>query len=252
MPKSLHFLLESAQILVFLLLVTPGFTQTLPEIEKDLVETYAQITSFHDSSSDSVEYHNKRFDQKIITYLEKHPNTLKYAFPQLSKECFVATSADGRFRIYSWDTFLGGTAPDFGSIIQYAAGDKVLISKLFVGPGFYAEIHTLKTRNKTYYIANRHNIFSTSDSGQSLLAYTIENGAVHPVELFKTVENLSKSVAFEFDFFSVVDHPERPLKLIKYDEKKKIFYLPVIADDGAVTELFTQYRFNGKYFEELK
>jgi len=63
---------------------------------------------------------------------------------------------------------------------------------------------------------------------------------------------MSSSISFEFDFYSVVDHPERPLKLIKYDEQKKMIYIPVIAKNGAVTELFTRYQHNGKYFEVLK
>ena len=90
------------------------------------------------------------------------------------------------------------------------------------------------------------------DVGQSLEAYIIEKGQLLPVELFKNKGKLSHSISIEFDFFSVLERPERPLKLIKYDEVKKIIYVPVIGKDGVVRELFTQYRFNGKYFEVLK
>jgi hypothetical protein len=59
-------------------------------------------------------------------------------------------------------------------------------------------------------------------------------------------------ISVEFDFFSVVDRPERPLKLIKFDKTKTIIYIPVVYEDGKVTDKFIQYKFNGKYFEKYK
>lgn len=154
-------------------------------------------------------------------------------------------------RIYSWDTWLGGTAHIFSSIAQFQSGGSIFLDEIG-GMGFFPEVFTVKTPQKTYYIAVSHGIFSTADAGQSVEAFTIEQNELRPVELFNTKGKMSTSISFEFDFFSVVEHPERPLKLIKYDEQKKIISIPVIAKDGAVTELFTRYRFNGKYFEALE
>ncbi len=90
------------------------------------------------------------------------------------------------------------------------------------GMGFFPEIYSVKTPQKNYYLAISHGIFSTANAGQSLDAFTIEQNELRPVEL------------------------------IKYDEQKKIISIPVIAKNGAVTELFTRYRYNGKYFEVFK
>lgn len=246
----LHFW-PIAKILAFVSLTTPVFTQNLDTIEKDLVDAYAPISSFFRIAYDSVQYYSQQFDQKISTYLEKYPATFKHPFTQLKEHCFIATSADGMLRIYSWDTWLGGTAHIFKSIAQFQSGAAIFLEEIG-GLGFFPEIYSLKTPQKTYYIAVSHGIFSTADAGQSVEAFTIMQNELRPVELFKNQEKLSSSISFEFDFFSVVGHPERPLKLIKYDEKKKIISVPVIGKDGAVTELFTRYRFNGKYFEVLK
>ncbi len=237
--------------LALVFLTTPVFTQNLDSIEKDLVETYAPISSFFRIDYDSLQFYSQRFDQKISTYLEKYPSTFKHPFTQLKERCFVTTAADGLLRIYSWDTWLGGTAHIFKSMAQFQSEETIFLEEIG-GMGFFSEIYTVKTRQKTYYLAVSHGIFSTADAGQSLDAYTIEQNELRPVELFNTKGKMSTSISFEFDFFSVVERPERPLKLIKYDEQKKIISIPVIAKNGAVTELFTRYRFNGKYFEEVK
>jgi len=251
MPKLLPSVFPLVGLVVFLCITMPASAQTLTAVEKDLVDAYAPISSYFYENWDSLAYYSKQFDQKIAIALEKYPETFKYPFPEFKKHGFVATSTDGVFRIYSWDTWLGGTAHIFNNLIQYETGGKIQFSTIEGGYGFYPVVFTLKTKTKTYYLANGHGIFSTRDSGQSLEAYTIEKGQLLPVELFKNRAKLSHSISIEFDFFSVVERPERPLKLIKYDEVKKIIYVPVIGKEGAVTELFTQYRFNGKYFEAI-
>ena len=250
MNKLLPLFWSAAISLAFILLTTPTFSQNLGSIEKDLVETYASISSFFRIDYDSLQYYSQRFDEKISTYLEKYPATFKHPFVQLKEHCFITTSADSLLRIYSWDTWLGGTAHIFKSIAQFQSGEAIFLEEIG-GMGFFPEIYTVKTRQKTFYLAISHGIFSTADAGQSLEAFSIEQNELRPVELFNTKGKMSSSISFEFDFFSVVDRPERPLKLIKYDEKKKTISVPVIAENGAVTEVFTMYRFNGKYFEAL-
>lgn len=251
MDKLLLHFWSIAKTLAFVSLTTPTFSQNLDSIEKDLVEAYAPISSFFRIDYDSLQYYSQRFDQKISTYLEKYPATFKHPFTQLKEHCFITTAADGLLRIYSWDTWLGGTAHIYKSIAQFQSGEAIFLEEI-VGMGFFPEIYTLKTPQKTYYLTVSHGIFSTADAGQSLEAFTIEQNELRPVELFNTKGKMSSSISFEFDFFSVVERPERPLKLIKYDEQKKIISVPVISKNGAVKELFTRYRFNGKYFEEVK
>src|SRR4030095_503947 len=68
-------------------------------------------------------------------------------------------------------------------------------------------------------------------------------------KLFKTKRKKLNSINVEFDFFSVVDRPERPLELITYDDKQKIIYIPVVGDEGQVTKKNILYQLKDRYFE---
>ena len=51
----------------------------------------------------------------------------------------------------------------------------------------------------------------------------------------------------------MVNRTERPLELIKYDPAAKIISVPVVNEEnGSVTDKFKEYKFTGKYFEEVK
>jgi len=85
---------------------------------------------------------------------------------------------------------------------------------------------------------------------ESVTAYTIRNSKlVDTVGLFRTKKEILNAIDIEFDFFSVVDWPTRPLQLIAYDEEKKKLYIPYIEGYGQVTKRNLVYQLKGKYFE---
>ena len=47
-----------------------------------------------------------------------------------------------------------------------------------------------------------------------------------------------------------ISNDEEANHLIKYDKDKRILYVPIILEDGRITNNFTSYQFNGQYFEE--
>lgn len=64
---------------------------------------------------------------------------------------------------------------------------------------------------------------------------------------------MESDIGIGYDFFSVVDRTERPLELIKYDPETKTIRVPVVNEEnGSVTDKFKEYKFTGKYFEEVK
>jgi hypothetical protein len=151
---------------------------------------------------------------------------------------------------------MGGPMHFFNNIFQFRSGNKVY-SKTFNLKGddpscFYSGVFTLKANNKTYYLAVGNGVYSSKDVSQFINIFAIENDSLNStVKLIKTQSELTSQIGINFDFFSVVDRPERPLKLIKYDTQKKIIYIPVLKEDGAVTDKFILYQFTGKYFEEI-
>jgi hypothetical protein len=117
---------------------------------------------------------------------------------------------------------------------------------------FYSQIFTIKENNKTYYLAINNWKYSTSGAVQSIKAFAIENNTLNDtLKLFKTKTDLLNEIEVDFDFFSVVDRPERPLRLIKYNPNKKIVYIPIVIENGEVTDRYILYQFKGKYFEHI-
>ena len=202
------------------------------------------------------------FQAKLLKYT-KTASTLRYKFAALAEEMYIATSDDGRFRIYSWDLEDGGTMHDFASVYQFAdAGGKVY-SKTDEpttvedggGGGFVTDIYTLDgAKGGKVYIVCSTFIGSTKDAAQSADLYRIEGDKLDDkVKLIKTKSGLTNELGFGYDFFSVVDRPERPIRLISFDKKTKTLKIPVVIEDkefqsGRVTNKFISYRFDGTYF----
>jgi hypothetical protein len=228
----------------------------------ELTKAYEKIVScrFNEDQNnyDTIEQLNEYFRTQIVQYICKDPNSLSYTFDSLNQRMQIETSNDKLFRIYSWNTWMGGTMEDFESVIQYKFNDSVYTKIYFdttysdewVYYGFYPQIFTMVVEDKTYYLAVENKIYSTIDASHSIKAFCIENNSLNDtIKLFKTPEGFSNALEIYFDFFSVVHRPERPLKLITYDEKKKIVYLPIVDEDDQVTDAFQEYRFTGTYFE---
>jgi hypothetical protein len=242
------------------------YTQSLQKIEEELLVPFRQIqywSVYKDADHlmnryDSIEVANTAFRKRLLEYTSAVRATFTYDFAALEKEGLVIrTSEDGLFRIYSWDSWMGGTAHQFEAIFQYKVANKV-DSKLAVYEDgdmgrWYSNIYDLKVDNKTYYIGLYHEVHSTSDSYQGVKLFCIEGNKLNEsVRLFKTTTGIRNELGFEYSFFSVADHPERPVKLIYYDKDDDQLHLAVVVENGKVTKRFITYQFTGKYFERVK
>ena len=99
------------------------FAQTPKAIEDDLYKSFAKI----DYKSEDNTKANDVFGKKLKLYAEKYPFTIDQKFESLKKEHLdISTSSDGLFRIYSWDTWNGGTTHYFESVFQYKSGGKTI------------------------------------------------------------------------------------------------------------------------------
>jgi len=189
---------------------------------------------------------------------------LGYTFSKLKEKMFIATSTDHRLRIYSWDDESGGTMRNFMSVVQYKGKSGKVFT--WVDPaqedeysgGFVSQIFTIASAAGPIYLVNSTGIASTSLASQSLEAVHIVGDKYVPnYKVIKTASGLTNSVGFAYDFFSVVDHPERPVKLFFCNEADKIFKFPVVIEDdktpqGRVTNQYITYKFDGKYFQRAK
>lgn len=236
--------------------------QSAKAIEAELLKHLDTIEKSRDRDS-VLERENRLLKQKLLLHGKKIA-TLKYDFKALAEKMYVTTSKDGKFRVYSWDTNTGGTMKFFDGVYQFQTKRGRVYSQAFPGAGasdprgFYSQIFQLDHGKQRAYLANSYSVLSNSLSRQDLKVFAIEGEKLNTnVRLIRTTTALRGSVGFDFDFFSVVDRPERPIKLFHWDEAKKQFRFPVVLADrkfpngGRVTDRFITYRFNGKYFVKV-
>jgi hypothetical protein len=201
--------------------------------------------------------------KKTLLKVTKQPSALKYGFSELAKYMSISTSEDGKFRIYSWDTAAGGTMHFYKNVYQYEGKGGRIFSKIDdssdnAPSGFYSDIFTMNTAGGPVYLARCTWILSNPLAYQSIGLFRIANNLLDAnIRLIKTPKGMENSVGIEYDFFSVVDRKERPLKLVLFDKLSRSIQVPVVVDDtkfpngGRVTEKFDTYRFDGRYFVKV-
>lgn len=226
------------------------------EVGIELTKIYSKIFPFYYSDGDSLNYYSDLFSSKITDYIKSNPSTFDCNFKSLSHVCGIVTTMDGLFRIYSWDTEQGGTAHRYKNIYQFKSNGKVYATVLNYEEGDmgtdYTDAFSLKANNKTYFLALSRGSESTKYGYEIIRAYSISGNALNDsVPLIKTQSGLQNAIIVEYDFSSVADRPERPIRLIRYDADKKIIYIPVVLENGTVTDRFIIYQFTGQYFEKI-
>ena len=240
--------------------------QSPASVESALIRKLAEVGKYGTYGETSDDKKLAAANKELTAILIRNGDRLailKYAFPKLKDEMYVATSKDGRLRIYSWDTGTGGTMHDYANVFQYQGKSGRVYSwtdpetEDASGGPFYTEIFEVATRTGPIYLANSTFIASTSMHGQSLNALRIDGEKLdQAAKLIKTRRGVTNEVGITYDFFSVVDRPERPVKLFFFNAAKKEFRFPIVIEDdktflGRVTDKFITYRFNGKYFVKV-
>lgn len=241
-----------------------SFAQRLTDVQKELVAAFRQVTTAADhrilEGFDSITYANRNFKELLLKYCTNNSSTLAFQFDDLERAgVSIATSPDGKFRIYSWDTEMGGTMHEFDNICQYASGGSVygvsIIDRRASGdPGYwYSTVNQLKVGERTLYLVVRHGIYSTKDSYQGIKIFGLRNNSLTSGEaVIRTASGLHSELGVYYNFFSVVDRKERPIKLAVYNPELKQITLPVVWDDGTVTDKVIVYRFDGRHFVKVR
>lgn len=228
----------------------------LQKKEQELIRIYRKLSDLSHGDSDSLVYYSNLFSSELHSVVARYAGTLEYSFRELINEhaCYVQTSKDGLFRIYSWDSQLGGTMHFFNVLYQYKTGTSTKTQLLQAEEGdpawYCSDIFNLKTKKNTYYLAITNGIYSSKDIAQSIKAFQISGSVLNDsIPLMKTDSGFENSLSVYYDFFSVVDRPERPVAVIRYDSKKKIITVSETNENEQIIPEYKQYIFNGRYFE---
>ncbi|MFN8309708.1 MAG: hypothetical protein U0T73_07085, partial [Chitinophagales bacterium] len=224
--------------------------------EKKLLVLGEKTRNFYPPDFDSVSYFSEQFDSVFYALVQQNPATLQYPFSALTDSgvCWVTTAADGNFRIYSWDTWTGGTMHFFHSIWQWKSNGSVhaKLPQLEEGdPASYCTaIDTVHIQNQTYYLAITNRIGSTKIGAQAIGAFAMEGDQLNDtVPMFRNKTETLNALEIAFDFFDVVDRPERPVKMIHYDPRAHTVDVAVVDEEGHVKPGNERYQLRGRYFE---
>jgi len=263
--------LKLIAFICFCLLAPNLFAQTPVAIEADLLKSFKKINYWDDkfrsntmnglSAEDSLGKANEVFAKKLKDYTVRYPSTISQDFSALKKAYLdIYTSADGLFRIYSWETWLGGTMRDFANVFQYKAGGKIQSTYLHSTGNdnkpyvpLYSNLYTFSFSQKTYYLAVYDCIYSTKDAGTGIQIFDIENGKLNKnAKIIKTASGLHSKIYYDYDFLSVVDIDFDKRPDIYFDSATQTIHIPLVTGNGKVTSQYIIYKFTGQYFERVK
>lgn len=251
--------------ILFLITAHCLFGQNMSTIEKQLNDAFQKINYWSsdgqskESSSDSLYTANIKFEKLLLQYTSSNPQTLHYHFKSLEKNgLFITTSEDGKFRIYSWDTWTGGTMHFFKNVFQYESNKK-LYSKIIENTSegdprsYYHQINDVISENKKYYLTQSKAILSSGLSYHSIQIFSIDDGKLNDkAQLIKTQSGIKNQLGYEIDL-TASSNRDNDIKNynIQYDPKNKIISIPLIQEDSKITAKKIRYQFKGKYFEKI-
>lgn len=250
-------------ILIFALFHTICFGQSITKIEQELLHDFKKISYWRFDSVgratggyDSIVKANEIFKQKLLKYTSKNPGTLTYEFNKLQKEDLViASSDDKKIRMYSWNTWTGGTMRIYNSVCQIKTDQKIISKFLNTSQEeseniLYLKIFTITINNTKIYLGYWHSQYSSGDAMQGIKLFKIEKfGLNDSLKLIKTKSGITDELYFEFNFFTVADGNEE--NLIHCNNKTKTIKIPIITEDLKVTKKFITYEYTGRYFERV-
>lgn len=242
----------------------PG--QSIKQIETELVKRIKQLGEYssYGGNYDEEKLANAQaaFEADLLKFT-KNRSTLDYKFSELDEHISIATSEDGKFRVYSWDLQDGGTMHRFARVYQYLAADGTVYSRTDpaeeegMGRGFVHHIYAMNINGGTVYFVCSTRIASSKLHQQSAVLYKITGGSLKDdVRLIRTSSGLTNTLRFEYDNFSVIDRDKHSEDLINFDRQSGTLRIPVVINDseypdGHVTDTMIEYRFNGTYFVKV-
>jgi hypothetical protein len=248
---------------IVLSLVAGAAAQTPAWIERELVNHIGSIKKLAaentPEASVKLDAENDALKAKLVKY-GRLASVLKHPFTELRRSMYVATSKDGKFRIYSWDTGTGGTMRFFENVFQYqGAGGRIYAKAAALDEddagGFYHDIFQVSGKRGPIYIGRLTSVLSTRDAYEEVCLFQISGTKLdNDLRLFKTKAGMQNRIGYEYDFFTVVDRKERPIKLARFDERSNTVMIPVVISEkasdrfGRVTKRFIKYRFDGTNF----
>jgi hypothetical protein len=248
-------------LLFVLVFNTFSFSQKNPRsVETELNRQFQKINYWDEhpkmddviDTYDSIQTANDYILNQIVKEGYHNPAFLNYPFKSIREYVDVITCKDKSFRIYSWDTYTGGTMHIFYAVAQYLASDKKVYTQSLIDtasgdPGlWYSTIYTFAAKGKKYYLCIGNGKYSTADLGEEVQIYTVSGNLLAQAPIIKTAKGLTNTIHISYDLSSLESKKDHS---IAFDEITNELKIPLIDAKGKVTNKDIIYKFNGDHFE---
>lgn len=216
-------------------------------------------TPYEKGDEDTLDLYNVSLMNYLKKALVKQPQILTAQLDLPERAMDIASSEDGKFRIYSWDCECGGTMHSFNSIIQYKTAKGTAVKVIYPldsaftdgewnGPGFfYRRIYSITSKaGKTYYLAIRVGMYSSALYSIGVQCFTIENDSVNnSFKIFKTKKEYLNNIDISVDYTVLKSMQKEPE--IRFSNNNSKMCVSLVTDDKA-TNKFLVYVFDGKNY----
>ncbi len=244
-------------------------SQDLAAGEKNLIEAFSKIKYwssnrvFDDKINyyDSLETANQDFLKLFLRFVSKNKHSVSYGFKNLEDSgLWMATSQDGLFRIYTWDTRTGGSMHIFMNVFQFSNEKKTFAQASQnsqsegADPGcLYNQVNDIVSKNKKYYVTQSRSVLSSGLFYYNIKIFSIDGIKLNSnAKLIKTKTGVKNQLGYEADLTAAANRDgDVPEFNIEYDTATKTISIPVIQENGKITTGKIKYQFKGTYFEKL-
>ena len=266
--------MKKIQVIIIVLFCITGnaYSQTIQEADKRLSESLSQIAYWRDnqdkdvSGGDSLSGANDNLYSYLIAISVKLP--IDGRFPMVEQNGLNITIApDNKIKIFSWDSWTGGTMHRYYSLAAYqtnkgietsdvvdlsdSAHDRSTISYKDYSEGGYSfnEIIPVKDKKNTItYILFGNSRESTHEWGELVMALRIVNDALVNVPFFKTTTKTLKFISYYYDVRYSHYKGGHPTMHLSKDNKK--LFIPIVSGPNGedITNKYLVYVFDGNNY----
>ena len=206
------------------------------------------------NSSDSIQIADDIIRTQIIKQGNKNSSFFNYSFKNLAEYLNIISSKDKLLRIYTWDTWTGGTGHYYYAVAQFLGEDKNVHTQLICDTTgsdsglSYSEIYTCNIKGRQYYLSIGDGKYSTRDLGQTIIVYTIKGNHLVQAPIIKTQKGLTNSIHIGYDLSNLNGKKDH---LIAFNETTNELKTPVVNPEGKILNKDIIYKLKGEYFERI-
>jgi hypothetical protein len=258
MKKSIS---SRANMLVLLFALSSfAFADAADKVSESDAKITELLTAIKNQPSNFDQKKSVQTNKDMVDYMDKacqDPELLSAKLRKASDAGLgIADSPDKKLRVYSWDTYGGGTMHFFHSIAQYEVPGSEQTKVLKLHPDehptaehddpdagwYFVSVDPIRTVDgKTVYLVMGDGVFSTIDHGVTVEAYSIEGGKLVKTPFFNTQKSVLDSISCYF-------HGRDSSGGIELADKKTTLKIPLLTADSVPTGKYLYYKFDGHKF----